>query len=225
MREASAKRSAAIQAIINRPLIEPLIFVALALVFIWIVRPAQNDWLEIPLLTVIVAIPFASVWLHGDSLRELGLRFDNFWASARDVGAITLIGAGFVLAIGMLVGSAPSLETVTLRRFLLYPFWGLAQQFAMQSFTYRRVREGLKAPIPAAALTAMLFALPHLPNWSLASVTLLGGYVWCRLFERNPNLFTLALSHGWLAVLLRATWPAVWLHNLRIGPGYWSWTP
>ena len=56
-------------------------------------------------------------------------------------------------------------------------------------------------------------------------MTLVGGYVWCRLFHRQPNLFTLAISHGWLAVLVRYSWPAEWLHNLRIGPGYWTWTP
>jgi len=49
--------------------------------------------------------------------------------------------------------------------------------------------------------------------------------VWCLLFYRQPNLFILALSHGWLAVLVRYSWPAEWLRNLRIGPSYWTWTP
>ncbi len=71
----------------------------------------------------------------------------------------------------------------------------------------------------------MLFASLHYPNMALVLVTLVGGYAWCRLFERHPNLITLAVSHGWLAVLLRAFWPAEWLHNLRIGPGFWTWTP
>ncbi len=95
----------------------------------------------------------------------------------------------------------------------------------MQSFTYRRLREATERPPIAAGLTALLFAALHYPNLPLLLLTLAGGYVWCRLFERHANLITLALSHGWLAVLLRATWPAEWLHNLRIGPSYWTWTP
>lgn len=208
-----------------RSVVEPLLFVALALIFIWIVRPTRNDWLKIPLLTIIVAIPFVSAYRHGDSLRELGLRVDNIGASARDVGLVTLVGAVLLLVVSFLVGSSFELSSRTLRSFLVYPFWGLIQQFAMQSFTYRRIREGVGRPTASAALTATLFASAHLPNWPLAILTLLGGYVWCRLFEKTPNLFTLAISHGWLAVLLRYSWPAIWLHNLRIGPGYWTWTP
>ncbi len=95
----------------------------------------------------------------------------------------------------------------------------------MQSFTYRRLRDANPRPSLAALHAAILFAALHYPNTPLVLVTLAGGYVWCRLFERHPNLITLAVSHGWLAVLLRAFWPADWLHNLRIGPTYWTWTP
>lgn len=198
---------------------------ALTLVYIWVVRPTRDDWLKIPLLVVIVAIPFLSAYLHRDSPRDLGLRLDNFWVSARDVGAVTALGAVILVVIALLVDNPIDLGADRLLALLLYPFWGLAQQFAMCSFTYRRVRESVGSPRLSAALTAALFASAHLPNWPLTAMTLLGGYVWCRLFERTPNILTLAISHGWLAVLLRASWPAVWLHNLRIGPGYWTWVP
>ncbi|UCC48427.1 MAG: CPBP family intramembrane metalloprotease [Gemmatimonadota bacterium] len=211
-------------AVVRRPAIEPFVFVALALLYIWVVR-ATEDWLKIPFLTVIVLIPFASNFLHRDGLRDLGLRLDNFWTSAREVGIATLIGVIAIVGVGLLTGGGPNFPRGVVRSFLLYPVWGLAQQYAMQSFTYRRVREGSGRPVMAAAITALLFASAHWPNLSLTLMTLVGGYVWCRLFERHPNLITLALSHGWLAVLLRYSWPAEWLHNLRIGPGYWTWMP
>jgi len=208
-----------------RPAVEPLVFVALALVYNWIVRPTGNDWLKIPLITIIVLIPFASNFAHKDRLRDLGLRFDNFWPAARDVGIATIIGAVVVVAVGMAAGAGPAFPRGTLVYFLLYPLWGLVQQYAMQSFTFRRTLEGVGHPGLSAAIAASLFAVVHWPNWPLALMTLVGGYVWCRLFHRQPNLFTLAISHGWLAVLVRYSWPAEWLHNLRIGPGYWTWTP
>ena len=204
---------------------EPLIFVGLAVLYVWLIRPTGNDLLKGPVLVVIVLIPFLSVFVHRDRLRDMGFRTDNLVPSVRDVGVATLIGAALVLGLGFAVGGRPRLHAGLIDDFLLYPIWGLAQQFAMQSFTYRRLRGGIQGIGTRAALTAFLFALLHLPNPALVLVTLVGGYVWCRLFERHPNLITLAVSHGWLAVLLRYSWPAEWLHNLRIGPGYWTWTP
>jgi hypothetical protein len=215
----------ATRAFTPRSAIEPLLFVVLGLVYSWVIRPTGNDWLKIPSLTLVVLIPFASNLLHKDRLRDLGVRLDNLAGSALEVGLATAMGAAAVLAIGALAGSAPAFPRGVLGAFLLYPAWGLVQQYAMQSFTYRRLREATASPGLSAAGAAFLFAILHWPNLALAAVTLVGGYVWCRLFERRPNLLTLAVSHGWLAVLLRYSWPAEWLHNLRIGPGYWTWTP
>ncbi len=211
--------------IVAQPALQPAVFVGLAFAFIWVVRPTGSDWLKIPFLVVVVLIPFASNFLHGDRLRDLGLRLDNLPDSLREVGIATAIGAGAILAIGVWAGVEPHFGRRALNSLLLYPGWGLVQQYAMQSFTYRRIKEGVRRPGLAAALTAALFAAVHYPNLALAGVTLVGGYVWCRLFDRHPNLFMLALSHGWLAVLLRASWPARWLHSLTIGPDFWHWSP
>ncbi len=207
------------------PAIEPVVFVGLALIFIWIIRPTDNDWITAPLLSILFIFPLASTYLHRDTRRELGLRVDNFGPSIREVGAFTIIAAALVAGAAPLIGTGPASQPNIWRSLLLYPAWGLAQQFAMQSFTYRRLRQTSRRPMTAAALTAILFASLHFPNMPLTILTLLAGYVWCRLFERHPNLITLALSHGLMAVLLRATWPSEWLHNLHIGPRYWTWTP
>ncbi len=212
-------------AVVARPALQPLLFVALALLYVWVVQPTNDDRLRIPYLAIVILIPFASNLSHRDHLRELGLRLDNLWISAREVGALTLLAAALVIAIGLAAGAGPEFDQGVARAIWFYPFWGLAQQYAMQSFTYRRLREGLRNTHASAAAAATLFASLHYPNLALALVTMIGGYAWCRLFERHPNLFTLALSHGWLAVLLRYSWPAAWLHNLRIGPSFWSWTP
>lgn len=209
----------------RRSALEPALFVALALLYVWIVQPTGNDWIRVPVMAIIVLIPFGSAYLHRDSLRELGIRIDNLRVSAVEVGAATAIGAVVILAIGVLAGHLPESRPGIIRAILLYPFWGLAQQYAMQSFTFRRMRESVGSPTLAATLSALLFAAVHWPNLPLALVTAVGGVAWCLLFHRAPSLFTLALSHGWLAVLVRAAWPAEWLHNLRIGPSYWSWTP
>jgi hypothetical protein len=205
--------------------VEPLAFVGLAFLYIWIVQPTRVDWLRVPVMAVIVLIPFASAVLHGDRLRDLGLRIDNLGESVREVGLATVAGGVLIVAIGLSVGHAPESRPGLVRALLLYPFWGLAQQYAMQSFTFRRLREATGNVPVAAGVAALLFGAAHYPNLALASVTAVGGFFWCLLFQRHPNLLTLAVSHGWLAVVLRASWPAEWLHNLRIGPSFWTWTP
>lgn len=204
--------------------VEPLVFVALVLLYIWVVKGTHRDLIRIPYLVVVVLIPIGSNLLHRDRPARLGFRLDNLGRSAAEVGLATAVGAIVVLIVAAAAGGFEGWPGMW-RGFLTYPFWGLAQQYAMQSFAYRRLREALARPGLAAAATAVLFGSAHWPNVALAGVTVLGGYVWCRLFERHPNLITLALSHGWLAVLVRAVWPAVWLHNLRIGPEFWTWTP
>lgn len=214
-----------LRAITARPALEPLVFVALALVYVWIVQPTDDDRFRIPFISIIVLIPFVSNFAHRDRLHDMGLRFDNLWSSAREVGVATLIGTVLVVAVGIAAGAGPAFPRGMLGYMLFYPLWGLVQQYAMQSFTFRRTLESVERPGTSAAITALLFAIVHWPNWPLALMTAVGGYVWCMLFYRQPNLFTLALSHGWLAVLLRYSWPADWIHNLRIGPSYWTWTP
>ncbi len=212
-------------ALTARPVLEPILFVLLAILYVWVIQPIKNDWLRIPYMTFLVLMPFISGYLHGDRLKDLGLRLDNFWASAREVGLFTVVAAVAVLGIGLLAGAQPVSRPGIVRAILVYPFWGLAQQYAMQSFAFRRMREGTAGPGIAAAITAFLFAIVHWPNLALALATLAGGFAWCLLFDRRPNLIILAISHGWLAVLLRASWPAEWLRNLRIGPDFWTWTP
>ena len=66
---------------------------------------------------------------------------------------------------------------------------------------------------------AILFGAIHLPNPILAPVTAVAGYIWCRLYEGSPNLFTLAASHAWLATMLMTHVPKV--HRvMHLGPGY-----
>lgn len=205
-------------------MVEPIVFVALAILYVWVLKPTGNDLIRVPYLVIVVLIPIASNLLHGDRPAELGLRLDNLGASAREVGIATAAGALLILAIGWLTDGLHAWSGMW-AAFLTYPGWALAQQYAMQSFTYRRMRDAWGRPAIAAGLTAGLFGLVHAPNLALALVTAIGGYVWCRLFERHPNLFTLAVSHGWLAVLIRVAWRAEWLRNLRIGPSFWTWTP
>jgi membrane protease YdiL (CAAX protease family) len=202
-------------------LLEPAGFVALALLYVWVVQPTRNDWLRVPFIIILVLIPLLSNVLHKDSLKNMGIRLDNLGISAREVGLVTLTAAAVILGVGYLARGFFHFPPEALQKLLLYPLWGLAQQYVMQAFVYRRLREGTGSVPVAGIATASLFAVIHWPNQVLVVMTLLGGMVWCRLFERQPNLFTLAISHGLIAVLLFYLCPEEWLRHLRIGPSYY----
>ena len=73
----------------------------------------------------------------------------------------------------------------------------------MQTFFTRRIETFMDNPITIAAASATLFSLIHFPNPVLMVLTWVGGFYWTYSFLNSPNLYALALSHGWLAVMLR----------------------
>ena len=172
-------------------------------------------------VVVLGAIPIASFARHRERLRDLGLRLDNLSRSAREVGIATLAAAAVIVMCGIAAGVAirPSLELIPIG--IGYAVWGLLQQLALQGFVQRRLRAALHDERPTLAASAALFASLHLPNPVLVPATLVVGYVWCWLYARAPNLITLACSHAALAIIAMAAFPPAWIHDLRIGPGYW----
>lgn len=215
---------ARLRSVALHPGAEPLIFTGGILAYLWAIRPLGFAVVNAAFLAALTCMPFVSSFLHGDSFRDVGLRLDNLGASAREVAPMTLGGAALILAIGAAAGNDFHLAELP-RWMSSYPIWALAQQYALQGFVYRRLRGAGCRPRQSILAAAALLAAVHLPNPSLTAATLAGGLAWCSLYERRPNLLTLALSHGWLAALLAVAWPASWLHDLMIGPSYWSWTP
>jgi membrane protease YdiL (CAAX protease family) len=53
-------------------------------------------------------------------------------------------------------------------------------------------------------------------------VTFVGGVVWAFVYQRQPNLFALALSHGVMTWVLVSALPASALNHLRIGLKYFA---
>lgn len=207
---------------LDHPWAEPLVFVILALGFEWIVDPVASHAVEAVYLTIVVLIPLASNVLHRDRPRALGFRFDNILPSARLVVPASLAVLAAIVAVSYASGHGVTVGTRLRQEIWAYPLWGLAQQWALQGFVHRRLCQAWGRRQPAAVASAVLFAALHFPNPVLVVFTLVGGYVWCLLYQREQNLFTLALSHGWLAAIALVSLPPVWIHGLRVGPEFWG---
>jgi uncharacterized protein len=83
---------------------------------------------------------------------------------------------------------------------LLYPVWGLLQQFLIQALFVRNLKSA-RAPILVIVLAAAaLFGLVHLPDWKLAIATFTLGAALTPIYLRWRNLWPLGVCHGWLGV-------------------------
>jgi membrane protease YdiL (CAAX protease family) len=84
------------------------------------------------------------------------------------------------------------------------------------------LREAQRATSRSAgiAVAALLFGAVHLPNPFLAPVTAAAALLWCRIYDRHPNILPLAFSHGFGTLMILYAFDASITGRLRIGASY-----
>lgn len=189
----------------------------------WAITAVAGGSSALILVPIILAFGFmfCSHRLRGESLGEIGFRLDNFGKAARllivpmVVVSLILIGIGYVNKSidffrwrggGALLGMP-----------LLGILWGLVQQYALQGFINRRAQMVFGPGFLSILLVSLLFGAFHLPNPTLTLATFMGGLIWATVYQRAPNLFALAISHGLMTWILISTLPSHLLHGLRVG--------
>ena len=155
---------------------------------------------------------------HSICGRDWGMSWPDLWPGLAWALALTfpvslaLLVAG--ASRGVLSGRRHPLEDL----FWLF-LWGLAQQFVLQTVV---LRELLKVWPGRAGITmtALVFALMHLPNPFLTPVTFVGAWVWCWIYRRHPNVLPLAFSHALATLVILASLPKPLTGNMRVGYSY-----
>jgi hypothetical protein len=132
--------------------------------------------------------------------REWGFRIDTLAGSALACSAFVAAAAAAILAWRAWRGWLP-LPPSTLALFLVYPVWGLMQQYFIQSLVAGNLQR-LGAPrgviIP---VSAVLFGLAHAPDVPLMALCAGAGLAWTPIYLRFPNLVPISLTHAWLGTL------------------------
>jgi membrane protease YdiL (CAAX protease family) len=190
----------------------------------WAIVPFAAGRGILTAVPILLAIGFmiCSHWYRGESLQAIGFRLDNFVAAVRILLLPTLAAVIVILILGWaLSGSAFVLRPLR-SHLLLLPLWALFQQYALQGFINRRLQTALGTGFKVTLLVGLLFGLLHLPNPLLALLTFLGGLIWAGVYQRQPNLLALGISHSLASLTLALAIPPNLINSLRAGFRYFN---
>lgn len=172
----------------------------------------------------ILAFIILTHFLHHDSLRALGLTQSGLKGSAQIIlpaaAAIYTPVVIYALATHRFALISPGRFGVD--RFLGYAVWCCVQQYLMQSYFHRRLMSVIRAPHLSSLTVALMFGAAHIPNPVLMAATVIGGFILAEVYARRPNIWPLALAQAVGGLLIAALVPATVIHNMRVGPGYYT---
>ena len=103
---------------------------------------------------------------------------------------------------------------------ILYPAWGIIQQFLMISLVagnFMKLTDTKVTESQVILFTSFLFALVHYPSLPLMGFAFILEIVFIKAFFKWPNIWSLGLYHGWIGglfiffVLERDLWSELWV--------------
>ena len=188
--------------------------IACVLSYVWIIEPRVSRSAVLVPAAVLVILTAWHDLRHG----EWGFSGRALWPGLWRALIVTCV------AVLLIVGAGAAIGTLHDRRDFLgnlapLVLWGGAQQWVLQTVVLREAQR-TASRAKGIVIAAVLFGAVHLPNPLLAPLTGVAAFIWCRLYDRHPNIIPLALSHGLGTLALRYAFDEAIIGHLRIGAAY-----
>lgn len=198
--------------------IELLAATGLLLSYIWVWQ-GSFDGDFVLCLALFLGITLTGHRRRWETARDLGFRLDNLGSSARLVFLYVAPLVLLMVAIGLVADlhREPPIERLW-PRVALMPLFGVAQQYALLGFYYRRFREALPGQWLPVLASAVVFSALHAPNTPVMLMTFGLSLGACWLYRRAPNLWVLGLAHGLLSITVAMFLAKLLIFGLKVGP-------
>ncbi len=144
------------------------------------------------------------------AFRNWGFRGDNLWLASILPAVVFIAGAAGLAGFAWLRGTF-RFPAHGLPLFLVYPAWGLIQQFLLLGVLAGNLEriDGLRQRKALLVLiVALIFGLLHAFNVRLVVGTFFLELVIAPMYLRHRNLWPLGVLHGWLGGLFY-----LWVEN------------
>lgn len=151
------------------------------------------------LFGILLSVCFLSYSEHM-TLRQLGIRVDNFNVSYLPYSLLTIIGACVILIAAKLLNKKMEFEWLKNRHFqFMFLFVSIAQEFLYRGFLIPKLSLLISSTLIVILINALLFMFLHIiyPNKATNLVfTFIGGVAFATIYFYYPNLILISLSHA-----------------------------
>lgn len=132
-----------------------------------------------------------------------GFRTDNFGTVVRRILPFGIISLAIFICIGMYQDTI-NLTWHIVPILILYPIWGIIQQFLLIALTAGNLQDFANLKVPKVLIiivSAILFGLIHYPFLWLIVGTFILGVFYGLIYFKHRNIYALGIFHGWLGGL------------------------
>ncbi len=182
-------------------------FEILAVVFTGIFKFLFVNVLELQFLFITLSILFWGIYIiyrkkrNTNILKYWGFTRVHFFKAFKMAGIFAGILIGFFTA-NAIFNQYPLFNIHLLYVLLLYPIWGLIQQFMMMSLILGNLKDisssKRKPEMVYVLITSVLFSAVHFPSVILMIITFILALYYSQIFLRYRNLYALGIFHGWI---------------------------
>lgn len=185
------------------------LFEVLAVILTGLGKFLFMDLLELRFFYIFTAIFFWGIYIFIRSrsnpaiLNYWGLNSKRFKQTFLELLPFALILSALFIIIGFKLETSV-LNVRIIPILLIYPVWGIIQQFIMIGILTRNLKDSNKIKVGESwiiLITAVVFAIVHYPFFLLVISTFLLALVYTKLYLNDRNLIVLGIYHGILGAL------------------------